>query len=309
MASAGEEADLGKVELIVIKDAPADLIIGMPTLLEKRVFAQLTQHFNTGQPGGETREKPEGGQPRTVSWKRVRTALAALGASKVQRRAFKASLQELLNIEPQDDPTEGLLPEDIYASYFTDPGRDQPETPTDPKFKVFGTDAEKRTLLALLHQYSDVFSEKLGRGAAKVTPMTITVDEAGWHADKRSREPTRPQSAARMSAITHWIRQAIADGVIRPSEATAWSQLHLTPKPNGKWRFNVDYRALNKYTAAARGLIPNIAKLLRNIGAHNPKRFAKMDMTSGFHQTELDEASRKYTAFAAGDNIYEFLRV
>ena len=86
--------------------------------------------------------------------------------------------------------------------------------------------------------------------------------------------------------------------------------MHLTPKPNGKWRFNVDYRALNKYTKAARALIPNIAKLLRYIGEKNPKRFAKMDMTSGFHQTLLEENSRKYTAFATpGNQIFEFLRV
>ena len=51
--------------------------------------------------------------------------------------------------------------------------------------------------------------------------------------------------------------------------------MHLTPKPNGKWRFNVDYRALNKYTKAARALIPNIAKLLRYIGEKNLKRQKK----------------------------------
>ncbi len=55
------------------------------------------------------------------------------------------------------------------------------------KFNVYGTDAEKRQLLALLRQYSDVFSDdKLGRGAANVTPMKIDVDDAGWQEDKRS---------------------------------------------------------------------------------------------------------------------------
>jgi hypothetical protein len=34
-----------------------------------------------------------------------------------------------------------------------------------------------------------------------------------------------------------------------------------------------------------------------------------MDMTSGFHQTLLAEDSRKYTAFAAGAQLYEFQRV
>ena len=150
-----------------------------------------------------------------------------LGASKAQREAFKkAHITELLNIEPEDDPTEALLPEDIYATYLQDPAREQPQ-PDEIKFTVYGTDAEKRTLLGLLHQYSDVFSDKLGRGAANVTPMTIEVDEEGWRTDKRSLEPTRPQSAARQRAIQRWVQQANANNVIRPSEATAWSQLHL----------------------------------------------------------------------------------
>ena len=31
--------------------------------------------------------------------------------------------------------------------------------------------------------------------------------------------------------------------VIRPSKATAWSQVHLV---SGGWRFTIDYRILNK---------------------------------------------------------------
>ena len=288
------------------KNAPADIIIGMPTLLKHAVFKTLSKHFNTGQSAGETLEKPGDAQRRTVSWKRVRTALTALGASKAQKRLFKkAHLSELLNVEPNEDPTEELLPEDIYATYFQDPTQETSEI----KFKVHGTDKEQQALNALLHRYISVFSDKVGSEAAKVTPMTIDVDVAAWHADKRSREPTRPQSAARKIAIERWLRQTIADNVIRPSQASAWSQLHLTPKPNGTWRFNVDYRALNRYTRAARALIPNIAQLLRHIGAQNPQRFAKMDMTSGFHQMAIDDRSRHLTAFAAGNEIYEFCRV
>jgi hypothetical protein len=148
----------------------------MPTLVENRVFARLTRHFNTGRAEDETREKPSGGQHWTVSWKRVRSALNAIGVTKAQWHAVKrAHLSELLNVEPEEDPTEELLPEDIY-----EPNQQQPtREPGEIKFKVCGTDAEQRQLLALLHRYSDVFSDKLGRGAANVTPMTIDVDESG----------------------------------------------------------------------------------------------------------------------------------
>jgi hypothetical protein len=304
--SQGEVANLKWIELVVIKNAPTEIVIGMPTLLEHAVFKTLSRHFNTGQSAGGTLEKSGDAQRRTVSWKRVQSALTALGASKEQKRLYKkAHISELLNVEPNEDPTEDLLPEDIYATYFQDPTQEKGEI----KFTVYGTETEQRTLNALLHRYASVFSDKVGDEAAKVTPMTIDVDVAAWHDDKRSREPTRSQSAARKIAIDRWIRQAIADNVIRPSQAAAWSQLHLTPKPNGTWRFNVDYRALNRYTRAARALIPNIAQLLRHIGAQNPKRFAKMDMTSGFHQMAIDERYRHLTAFAAGSEIYEFNRV
>ena len=78
--------------------------------------------------------------------------------------------------------------------------------------------------------------------------MEMEVDYEAFKADKRSREPTRMQTAARKVAINKWIAQALADNIIRPSTAPAWSQIMLTPKPNGTWRFAMDYRAINKYT-------------------------------------------------------------
>ena len=82
----------------------------------------------------------------------------------------------------------------------------------------------------------------------------------------------------------------------------------LTPKPNGTWRFAMDYRAINKYTKAARAPIPNIKRLLNTIGKNSPKFFAKMDLTSGFYQTPLEEGAMKYTAFDTDAGLYEFTR-
>ena len=121
-------------------------------------------------------------------------------------------------------------------------------------------------------------------------------------------DPANPHGRNSKIAIRKWLHQSIADGIIRPSEAPAWSQLMLTPKPNGTWRFAIDYRAINKYTKAMRALIPNINKLLLTIGANNPKYFAKMDFTSGFYQLPLDEECMKFTAFATDFGLFEFAR-
>jgi hypothetical protein len=99
-----------------------------------------------------------------------------------------------VNFQQDDDPTEGLLPEDIWASYLQDPNRAADranEAGSRPNYKVYGTEEQQRALHALLDRYADIFSTKVGSAAAKVTPMTIDVDVAAWHEDKRSHEPTR----------------------------------------------------------------------------------------------------------------------
>ena len=126
---------------------------------------------------------------------------------------------------------------------------------------MHGSMLEKQQLLTILNKYRDIFSPKLRGTPASVTPMKIEVDYDKYKADRRSREPTRAQSSARKMAIAQWIRQAIADGVIKPSVAPAWAQLMLTKKPNGTWRFAVDYQALNLHTKPMRAPIPNIRKL------------------------------------------------
>ena len=136
----------------------------------------------------------------------------------------------------------------------------------------------------------------------------MDVDEEAWIKDRRSQEPCRPQSQVRLEAVRAWIKQALRDKIIKPSDACAWSQIMLTPKPDGSWRMAIDYRCVNSYTKSSKGPIPNIRQLLRRVGAEKPRYFSTMDMTSGFHQAPMEEESRKYTTFISEDQIYEFLR-
>ena len=102
---------------------------------------------------------------------------------------------------------------------------------------------------------------------------------------------------AKDAAIDKFLKQAIADRVITSSDAPAWSQVLLTPKPNGTWRFCLDYRMLNTYTRSKGWPIPNIQDVLANIGSHNPKYFAVMDCTAGYHQMPIAEHCQDYTTF------------
>ncbi len=98
-------------------------------------------------------------------------------------------------------------------------------------------------------------------------------------------------------------------GVIRPSNSTEYSQVLLTPKPGGEWRFCIDYRRLNDATTQIGWPLPNIKAMLHRLGDKQAKHFGKMDFTKGYYQASLSEASRKYTAFITYCGIYEWLRV
>ena len=299
---------LKQIPLVVIKEGPADIIVGHQTLREHNVYAQLNRYFGNeslAEVSPAVKEKSYYPQPAcqvdSITSPRSSSTSITMGNQKVK----VVHISELIPTGETDDTTYDLLPEEIYATYEQDPQRREDEI----TFKIKGTSAEQAQLLKLLQKHSDIFARRLNRKPASVTPMKMEVDYTAYKADRRSREPTRAQSAARKAAIAKWINQAVADNIIKRSSATAWAQLMLTRKPNGSWRFNVDYRALNKHTKANRAPIPNIKKLLNIIGAKNPKLFAKMDLTQGFYQAPMDEGSMEYTAFDCDEGLYEFTRV
>jgi hypothetical protein len=316
--SLGQEIKIPSIKLIVLKQGPADIIIGLETLRNNNVFGLLSRYFGTGGDVKSGLINPTGAQgggevgcaslPRT-SRNPGRTPINSLIPETVPVGRKMVHISQLIPISEIDDETYALQPDEMYGvsddqqthKYDVSPDPDIPHAGAGSvdiwEFKVHGSMLEKQQLLTILNKYRDIFSPKLRGTPASVTPMKIEVDYDKYKADRRSREPTRAQSSARKMAIAQWIRQAIADGVIKPSVAPAWAQLMLTKKPNGTWRFAVDYRALNLHTKAMRAPIPNIKKLLHQIGGKRPGIFAKMDFTSGFYQTPVETGDMKYTAF------------
>ena len=68
----------------------------------------------------------------------------------------------------------------------------------------------------------------------------------------------RPQSTLKNEEINKQVMEMEQAGIIEKSRASFYSQVMLTPKPNGTWRFCVDYRAMNDETGSASWPIPNI---------------------------------------------------
>ena len=155
------------------------------------------------------------------------SAKVEIGKQKVHK---KVHVSELLRYEGGGDPTLDLLPDDdlIMAS-----GIKNPEQPEQWEFKTHGPKTE--VLRGFLEKNRKTFSTELNSGEpASVTPMKMDVDYESFKADKRSREPTRVQSALRNIEIAKWARKAVANNILRPSQAKAWSQLMLTKNRTGR---------------------------------------------------------------------------
>ena len=118
--------------------------------------------------------------------------------------------------------------------------------------QVHGSTKLKKALNALCHEYKDIFSSTLTATPAHVNPLVLTVDETKW-LTKRNKAPARLQTPTKSQEVYDQIQKMQKAGIIRPSQAEAYSQVLLTPKPNNKWRFCIDFRSLNAATTSMVG--------------------------------------------------------
>ena len=84
-----------------------------------------------------------------------------------------------------------------------------------------------------------------------------------------------------------------------------WS-LGLGFQPNGKWRFCIDFRPLNKTITDVGWPLPRINELLERLGNSGAIIFGKIDLTNGYHQMPLSESVKQYTAFRVHKCLYEW---
>ncbi|KAI5152459.1 hypothetical protein ENBRE01_2846 [Enteropsectra breve] len=78
-------------------------------------------------------------------------------------------------------------------------------------------------------------------------------------------------------------------------------------KKSGGIRLIVDYRAINSITIKEAFPFPNVRDVLQSIP--KSKVFSQLDLKQGYHQIEVDEPSRKYTAFVIPCGHYGYTRV
>ena len=120
-------------------------------------------------------------------------------------------------------------------------------------------------------------------------------------------EPYRNIPRQLYDEVKDHINNLLANGWIRQSYSPYSSPMVCVRKKCGGLRLCIDFRKLNRKTIPDKHPIPRIQTILD--GLKGKQWFSTLDMSQAYHQGEISEQSRKYTAFSTPWNLYEWVRI
>jgi hypothetical protein len=219
------------------------------------------------------------------------------------------SKDEFLDIEDDSDNIDDFVRETPYDKLCS-PTISVSESELLRAIKIEGTSEFLSKANHLVNENASRFRSSLTSEAANLKSFELELQQdSNWFTNRQNKLPTRLQSVNKRNATREFVKNALASGLIEPSQAESWSQVHLTPKTGGKWRFCVDYRLLNKETQSMGWPLPNIKQMLERIGEKKPKFFAVLDLTQGYYQMAISKKSRSLTAFRTSEGLFQFKRL
>ena len=118
------------------------------------------------------------------------------------------------------------------------------------------------------------------------------------------RQPLRRIPEALKSVVTNEVDHMLDHNVIRPSASPWSSPVVMVRKPDGSWRFCIDYRKLNSITHHDAYPLPRIDSTLDSL--KGATYFTTLDLASGYWQVAMAEDDKEKTAFSTPQGHFEF---
>ncbi len=158
---------------------------------------------------------------------------------------------------------------------------------------------------ALIEKYKHVFGKDISR-PCKFKPMSITLVP---NANLPSNPRYWKNSPAQRAEVREQLQSFLQMGVVRASSTAVVSNVLLVKRPGmpGKFRFTIDFRQLNEATVAAPWQMPDVDSQLSRLAGN--QIFGCIDLSSYYHQIELEEGSKFLTGFVTEDGVFEYQRV
>ena len=189
------------------------------------------------------------------------------------------------DIDVDQNPKNNPMPMDKIVSILTDHLLDKDEYyhqihDTVEKYKILFDVNQQRTIKATIHHVIDTGNHV----PIASKPYFKTIEQR--------------------KAIQSEIDKMLRAGIIIPSTSDWSSPVVLLTKPDGTFRFIIDYRKLNAITKKDVFPQPSVEELVQRLGGHS--WFTKIDMKAGYYQIPIRNQDKDKTAFVTQDGLYQF---
>ena len=171
-----------------------------------------------------------------------------------------------------------------------------------------GDEELQRDCRLLCYEFIDIFRNEVAKEPARIPPFVIQPVLSEWQVPS-NHTALRPLGPEASGAVRVNLTEMLKAGVVEKSAAAYYSHPVVVRKSPGQYRVCLDFRPLNDCTEDAGWNIPNIPEMFTRIGDQGADTFGVMDLTAGYHQAPLAEASKIFTAFICFAGIYQFTRL
>ena len=165
------------------------------------------------------------------------------------------------------------------------------------------TGEQKEIVTRMLNEEKDVFSRhKNDIGHIKDFKLEINLTDKIPVTEAYRKIPRHLYTE-----VKNHISDLVANGWIKQSYSPYSSPMVCVRKKGGGLRLCIDFRKLNKKTIPDMQPIPRVQDILDNLNGQS--WFTTLDMSQAYHQGEMSNRSRKFTAFSTPWSLYEWVRI
>ena len=120
--------------------------------------------------------------------------------------------------------------------------------------------------------------------------------------------PSRRHTTAEADFIKDEVKSLLKEDIIESSDSPWRAQVLITSSERHKKRMVIDYsQTINRFTSPNAYPLPRIDDLVSKVS--NYKIFSTLDLKDAYHQMEILQEDKPYTAFEASGKLYQFKRL